>query len=489
VTAPVVLRGVHAPGDDRALDVRLAGGVVAAVAEAGTDRDLVRAGDDVVPATGATVLPGLVDAHVHWSQWAEARRRVDVGAARSPEEAATIMAAAAPAATGLVVGHGFRAALWSRPPHRDLLERAAPGVPIALVSDDLHAVWLSPAALARLGRTHPTGLLREQEAMALQAALSGAPDPAELDRWVADASAAAAARGLTGVVDFEYADTVAAWARRAAAGPLTLRVRTAVWEPWLDATAARGQRGGDVVDGTEGLVRVGPFKILADGSLNTRTAACHHPYPDPADGHGALNLEPGDLRALMARAVDQGLVPAVHAIGDRANAVVLDAFEQLGTSGRIEHAQLVAPRDVPRFARAGVVASVQPRHLVDDRDVAERHWPHVTARAFPYADLVAAGTRLVLGSDAPVAPPDPWAAIAAAVARTGEERPPWHPEQALDVGTALRASCGGRLALRLGEPADVVLLGADPLRADVATLREVPVLATVLAGRFTHRLL
>jgi len=150
----VVLRGVRAPGSE----------LVDAVADAGADRDLLRRGDEEVAATGAVVLPGLVDAHVHWSQWAEARRRVDVGAAHSAEEAATIVAAAAPGATGFVVGHGFRAALWDRPPHQDVRERAGPGVPIALVSDDLHAVWLSPAALARLGRTHPTGPPREQEA-------------------------------------------------------------------------------------------------------------------------------------------------------------------------------------------------------------------------------------------------------------------------------------------------------------------------------------
>lgn len=479
---PLLLRGARAPGSSRPVDVRLAGGRIASLAPSGEGE--VRPGEEVLDARGATLVPGLVDAHVHWSQWAQARRRVDVGGARDPGEVATIMAAAAPGVPGLVVGHGFRAALWSRPPHKEMLERAAPGVPITLVSDDLHAVWLSPAALARLGRDHPTGLLREHDAFALMGELSAGPDPAELDGWVAAASAEAAARGLTGIRDFEYDDTVAAWARRADAGDLHLRVDAAVWEPWLDVTLDRGHRTGRTV---ADLVTVGPFKILADGSLNTRTAACHHAYPDPADGYGALNIEPGDLRDLMARVARAGLQPAVHAIGDRANAVVLDAFAHVAGPGRVEHAQLVADRDVARFARPGLVASVQPAHLVDDRDVAERHWPGVHARAYPYADLVAAGARLELGSDAPVAAPDPWAAIAAAVARTGDERPPWHPEQSLDVATALRASCGGRLEVRPGDPADVALLEADPLHADPGTLRAMPVRATVLAGRVTHR--
>ncbi|MEJ2890250.1 amidohydrolase [Actinomycetospora aeridis] len=478
----LLLRGARSPGSAREIDVRLADGHVASVTPVGEAE--VRHGDEVVDARGTTVLPGLVDAHVHWTQWAQVRRRVDVGAARDPEEVATTMAGAATGGPGMVVGHGFRAALWSRPPHKEMLERAAPGVPIALVSDDLHAVWLSPAALVRLGREHPTGLLREHEAFAVMPALSAGPDVAELDRWVAAASAEAAARGLTAVRDFEYDDTVAAWSRRAADGGLALRVDAAVWEPWLAATLDRGHRTGDAV---ADLVRVGPFKILADGSLNTRTAACHHAYPDPGDGYGALNIDPGDLRDLMVRVARDGLHPAVHAIGDRANAVVLDAFAHVDGPGRVEHAQLVAPEDVARFARPGLVASVQPAHLVDDRDVAERHWPDATARAYPYADLVAAGARLELGSDAPVAAPDPWLAIAAAVARTGDERPPWHPEQSLDVATALRASCGGRLELRLGDPADVVLVEEDPLHADPGTLRAMPVRATVLAGRVTHR--
>ncbi|WP_250637532.1 amidohydrolase family protein [Pseudonocardia sp. HH130630-07] len=189
----------------------------------------------------------------------------------------------------------------------------------------------------------------------------------------------------------------------------------------------------------------------------------------------------------MATAVAHGLHPAVHAIGDRANAVVLDGFGAVAGPGRVEHAQLVSAGDVPRFARPGLVVSVQPQHAPADRDVAERHWGGVTARAFPYADLAAAGARLEFGSDAPVAVPDPWAAIADAVARTDVDRPPWHPEQALDTPTALRAAAAGRDLPGPGEPADLVLVGVDPLTLDPAGMRQMPVLATLRGGEFTHR--
>jgi len=388
---------------------------------------------------------------------------------------------------GVVRAQGYRSALWTEPPHKDLLERALPGVAVAVVSMDLHAVWLSPAALARLGLDHPTGVLREQEGFAAQRALSELEDPAVLDGWVAEASAAAAARGITEVLDFEFADTAADWARRAAAGDPAVRVRAAVWEPWLDAAIDAGRRTGDPLPGPNGLVGTGPLKIIADGSLNTRTAFCHHRYPDPGDAHGLLLVEPEELRALMAKGAAHGLHPAVHAIGDRATTVVLDAFDAVGGPGRVEHAQLVDPADLPRFARPGLVASVQPQHAVADRDVADRHWAPVAAHAFPYAALLAAGARLELGSDAPVSAPDPWAAIADAVTRTDDDRPPWHPQQAIPLPVALRAAAAGRGLPGVGEVADLVVVGADPLRTPATDLRQVPVLGTLRGGGWTHR--
>ncbi len=311
----VVLHDVRLPGRDRPLDVRLAGGEVAAVADAGgAGRALARPGDEVLRWPGAHLLPGFVDGHVHWTQWALRRRRIDVGAARSATEAAELVAAAG-ARGDLVHAQGYRSALWSEQPHKDLLERALPAAAVAVLSADLHAVWLSPAALARLGLDHPTGVLREQAGFDAQLALAALEPVGSVDRWVARAAAAAAARGITEVVDFEFADTAADWTRRAAAGALPLRVRAAVWAPWLDAAVDAGRRTGDVLPGTAGLVRTGPLKIIADGSLNTRTAYCHHPYPDPGDGHGQLLVEPDELRALMARGAAHGLRPAVHAIG------------------------------------------------------------------------------------------------------------------------------------------------------------------------------
>jgi predicted amidohydrolase YtcJ len=161
--------------------------------------------------------------------------------------------------------------------------------------------------------------------------------------------------------------------------------------------------------------------------------------------------------------------------------VALDAFEARGLRGRIEHAQLVADADLPRFGALGVVASMQPGHLLDDRDVAEQHWPGRTARTFPFRSLIDAGATLAFGSDAPVAPLDPWIAIRAAVHRD-PGGVAWHPEQRITAEEALAASTRGRLRPEVGDPADLVLV-EEP----VERMHAGAVAATLLAGRFTHR--
>jgi len=181
----------------------------------------------------------------------------------------------------------------------------------------------------------------------------------------------------------------------------------------------------------------------------------------------------------------------VHAIGDRATSVALDGFAAAGCTGSIEHAQQVRPEDLPRFAELGVVASVQPRHAVDDRDAADQHWAGTTGWAFPYRALVDAVAQVVFGSDAPVAALDPWDGVASAVHRSLDHRDPWHPEHSLDLDVALAAAAGGRRAVRVGDPADLVVVADPPsavlARAGAAGLRATEVLGTLVAGCFTHR--
>lgn len=484
---PLLLRDVSVGLTGRRANVRVEGGRVAAI-------DPVEAppeGVDVIDCRGGTLLPGLVDAHAHMLQWASARRRVSVAGARSAAHAVELLVAAQgpPGDTGLLAGGNYNETFWRVPPHKDLLDRAFPGRPVAVFSNDLHALWLNSKALMLVGREHPTGVLIEDEAMAAAAALPG-PDQAEADRWVLEATDAAAARGVTTIADYEYADTVADWTRRLAIRPPSTRIRCVIARFALDQAIQRGLRTGAEVAGSGGLLTVGHLKVFLDGSLNTRTALCHDPYPGdfPDDEYvGEQLLTEEELAALLERATAAGIAPALHAIGDAANRMALDALAGLDIADRrIEHAQLLASRDVPRFAELGVIAGVQPAHAPDDRDVAERHWPGRTARAFAYADLIKAGTRLEFGSDAPVAPLDPWDGIASAVTRSDDGREPWHPEQSIPLPAALEASAGGRTTVAVGDRADLVVTGRDLRDLPPDELRDMPIVATVLGGRITH---
>jgi predicted amidohydrolase YtcJ len=486
----VVLDRARLPGRDAPATIVVSTGTIVAVRPAGA----VEGGPGPrVDLDGRTVLPGLWDTHVHTEQWAIARRRLDLrGAVTARAAADRVAAAAEPVTAGPLVGVGFRGALWTDQPHKDLLQAAAPDREVALFSHDLHTAWLSPAGLVRIGAAeHPTGVLQERDCYRAMGAFQEF-DRDTVDRWVVEALTAAAARGVTGIIDFEFGDSLPAWRRRAREHRVDTRVTCTVYREHLESAVARGLPTGSVLPDAGGLIEVGPLKLFVDGSLNSRTALCHDPYlglDGTEHGHGLLETDPEDLRAVMGHAADHGFESAVHAIGDRAIEVALDAFEAVGCRGRIEHAQLVAARDVERFARPGLVAGVQPAHLLDDRDVAERLWPQRTDRVFPLADLLAAGARIEFGSDAPVAALDPWTAVATAVTRTSDGREPWHPEQRIGVADALAASSRGRAGVVVGDPADLVVLDHDPYRIDAARLADPGVAGTLCAGRWTHRAL
>ena len=476
----VLLRDARLIDSEAPVDILLRDGRVAAVGT-GLSHD----GPQVV-LEGRWVMPGLWDAHVHLTQWALARRRLDVSGATSAAHAVAMVVAAPPPPAGTaLIGYGFRDGLWSDVPTAALLDAAVGDRPVILVSGDLHCAWASTAGLRFLGvGPHPTGLLRESEFLPLQGALDHVPDDVA-DALVDDATAAAAARGVVGVVDLEIADNLAVWRRRTDARSSRLRVRAGVWEEFLDRVLREDLHTGDAVGGPGSLVEQGPLKVITDGSLNTRTAFCHDPYPGLTGplARGMLAVPASRLAPLMAHGTRHGLRCAIHAIGDAANALVLDAFAATGASGSVEHAQLVSWEDVSRFAALGLVASVQPEHAMDDRDVADRHWAGRTDRAFAFGTLHRAGVRLALGSDAPVAPLDPWVAVDAAVHRSRDGRPAWHPEQSLDRRVALESSVDGRgLRVEAGAPADLVVLDADPL---TAPLRGMPVAGTIVAGEWS----
>jgi predicted amidohydrolase YtcJ len=438
-------------------------------------------------ADGRWLVPGLWDHHVHLAQWTAVGERLDLSGSESPEHVVARVRDHLAEHPGPLVGYGHRLGTWQTEPTVAALDAVAPDAPVVLIAGDAHHAWLNSRALDRLGLPPREGVVAENEwydaytriDLVLEPDLSPAAYRRTLDR--------AAALGVTGVVDLERGQLPADWETREP----PIRIRVATYADGLDTIIDAGLRTGDRLPGSSELVTMGPLKIISDGSLNTRTAWCCDEYAD-GSGVGAPNQTTAELAGLLSRAHDHGLEVATHAIGDLALGEALTAYDVTGATGSIEHAQLVTRDEVRAMARLGLRASMQPAHLLDDRDVTELIWPDRAERCFAFRWMLEAGVTLAFGSDAPVSPLDPWLAIAAAVHRSADERPPWHPEQALTPQEAVAASVDGRGSVHAGMPADLVLLDADPLAehedtADAArALRTMPVALTLVAGETVH---
>ena len=474
------------------VDVRLGSG---RVTELGTG--LRPDGAPVLDAAGRWLMPGLWDQHVHLGQWTVSSARLDLAGARSADEAvALVRRRLAEHPDRPVIGWGHRPTAWPEVPVTSHLDAVGTDQPVVLIAGDAHHGWLNSVALAALGLPGRDEVVTEAEWFAAYGRLADVLGPEGTDAGgYRRTMAAALALGVVGVADFEFSGTVGDWVERWRGGADLLRVRVATYAAGLDDVLARGLTTGDPLSG-DGRLTMGPLKIISDGSLNTRTAWCCEPYAQkavPEAPSGQPNQSPEELRSLLSRGTAGGLEVAVHAIGDRAVAEALDAVADTGARGSIEHAQLTTRDDVRRMAALGVRASVQPAHLLDDRDVTERLWPGRGDRCFPLRWMLDDGVDVVLGSDAPVSPLDPWLAVAAAVHRSGDEREPWHPEQAITAREALAASTDGWGTVAPGHPADLVLLDADPLdgasdAAHAARLRGfgAHVVTTWVAGEVAH---
>ncbi|MEO7587933.1 MAG: amidohydrolase family protein [Arachnia sp.] len=460
------------PVDAELVDVEVRGGRIAAV----TPHASLQSGG--IDADGAVLIPGIWDAHVHFSTHALLAEGLQLpGDAGIDEIAARVGAELAVRPDrGLLVGFGFRSAIWPDEPSAAALD-ALSSDPIALFGGDLHTIWCNTAGLAAVGaQDHPTGLLREEAAFDAMVHLMNTEN-SHVDALVRGAERRAAALGIVGIVDMEMLWGIGSWLRRLEGGPSLLRVDVATYPDDLDRLIGLGMRTGAELGGR---LRVGPLKIISDGSLSSRTAHCLAPYPHPIAGspNGVANYSPQETLDLLERAARHGIHGAVHAIGDLACRDALNAFERSGAVGTIEHAQLIHPDDLPRFARLGVSASVQPAQLLDDEALLDEVWPTSTDRAFPLRALLDAGARLLMGSDAPVSALDPWLAMDMAVHR------PHRPGNGLTPAEALDASIRTRIAV--GQPADLALLSQSPAQLEQGNFATRETLFTFIAGELTH---
>ena len=481
---------------------RVAGGV-------GT-HETALASPDRVDLGGRCVLPGFNDSHVHFPTWALAQHQVRLEGTASLDEALQRVAAATREVRpgSWLRGMGWRAGDLSPPtePTKEALDRVTGDTPTALMARDYHSLWLNSAALAHANgdleadggvvvrdeRGEPTGVLREECAWHFRDTYVR-PTEDEMVDASREGVRIAIARGVTAVHDKDgWLGALGVWQRLRDEGSLHLRVWQSIPAEQVDELADLRIRSGFGDD----LVRIGYLKTFMDGTLGSQTARM-------LDGTGVQITSREQLAEIIRRGAKAGLPVSVHAIGDLANREALDAFEEtraewqpLGLRQRIEHAQVLAGEDLPRFAELGIAASVQFSHAPSDRDLADRFWTDRTRGAYAYRSLQDSGALLANGSDAPIEELDPWAGVCAGILRTIDDRGPWHPEQRLTLDETLEATTVNpawlacdehrRGKLLPGFLADLVVLDRNPYELEPEQLPEVNVVATMLGGRWTH---
>ena len=469
---------------------------------------------------GRTLLPGFIDSHGHVMELGFRQLELDLAGTHSLAEAQARITAygAANADRRWLLGGGWNQEVWGlgRFPTAAELDQVTGDRPTVLARADGHAVWANTAAMRAAGITArtttpaggqvlrgaggvPTGIFVDAAQALVQHAVPE-PQPKDRDVAVLRAQEVLLRNGVTATTDMGA--TVDDWlSYRRTADRGALRMRLVVYGLGVDNAVRIGGTGPTPWLYADRL-RLAGVKLYADGALGSRGAWLNAPYADAPRQTGTSLLTDDQIRNQMVRASMDGYQVAVHAIGDRANAQVLGAIEEIADTyhddrrWRIEHAQVVAPADLPRFGRHGIVASMQPVHQTSDRTMAEaRLGPERLAGAYAWATMLRNGATLAFGTDFPVESPDPFAGWAAAFTRQGADGEPfggWQPQERISREQAWWAYTGAGAyaafaehqfgSLSVGQRADFILVDRDPLLASPTDLRQTQVLETWVGG-------
>ena len=496
------------------------------VLSAGTNEDVMRTTDssfEVIDLMGKLLVPGFTDSHIHLLDYSLSLSRVYLDDVRSEEEALSKLAEKVEVsrAGDWIIGNGWDKNVWDIPkwPTKESLDRVAPNNPVILYNKDLHSVWVNTLALKRAGLLDatlfvdggviernpddatPTGIIKENAVRLVTKAISPLDEEGiliALKRGIETLNE----KGIVGVHDMNGTN-FAEFIKLKQDGDLKVRVLSVIHASKLDEAIDLGFLTGF---GDE-LLKIGPLKLFADGSLGSQTAHVLKAYEDDQNNFGMATMSKEEIHFQVKKAAEAGISSAVHAIGDAANRNILDIYESIKDISekrklrhRIEHAQLLHPDDIKRFAELGITASMQPVHILQDIIAAERYWGNRSRWAYPFRSLLGIKTMLAFGSDAPVATIDPMKGIFSAVARRRLDNSPqtgWYSEERLTVEETIRAYTFNpawlasdekvRGKLISGRLADIAILSQDIFRIPVIEIPHTVVVATMVGGKFVHR--
>ena len=525
ITGGVVWTGLSSGGPQRGA-VAIARGKILAVGDSAELARYVGPRTEVVRADGGLVLPGLADAHTHFTDGGFQLASLDLRDAATPQEFVRRIAAFAQTRKRgeWILGGDWDHTLWRGAPlpRHEWIDSVTPDNPVFVNRLDGHEALANAAAMKAAGVTRgtpapaggeivrdartgePIGIFKDR-ALDLIGRAIPPPSPEQRDSALARALAHAASLGVTATAHMSASwEDLASYRRLERAGRLTLRVAVYLpLESWRTVADTVGRLGpGD------DWVKIGGLKGYMDGSAGSRTAYFFQPYSDSAGYSGLLQHPEADMRQWIGAADSAGLQIAVHAIGDRANAILLAIYDSVARAHgprdrrfRVEHAQHLRPEDIPLFGKLGVIPSMQPYHAIDDgRWLEQRIGPERIKTTYAFRTLLDTGAKLAFGSDWTVAPLDPILGVYAAVTRRtldGKNPGGWVPQQKITVAEALHAYTVGsayatfdeakRGVLARGYDADVVVIDRNLFTLPPDSLDRARVRYTIVGGKVVFR--
>ncbi|HSM72654.1 MAG TPA: amidohydrolase [Anaerolineales bacterium] len=470
------------------------------------------------------ILPGITDAHIHLKNYSLALQKIECETDTKDECLRRVEERVRYAKPGeWILGHGWNQNTWGAWPTAEEMDAIAPNNPVYLTAKSLHAGLVNTAAMKLADITSetpdpqngkiqrdengdPTGVLLET-AMDLASAAIPEPTMAENAAAIEKAQSILWKMGVTGVHDFDRRDSFIALQVLHTQNRLKLRVLKNIPVELLDQAHELGLRAGFGDD----MLRIGNVKVFMDGALGPHTAAMFQPYVGEESNRGILNMDGEELFEHSRKAAQAGLGMTVHAIGDRANHEVLNAYEQLRKyekendlphrRHRIEHVQVLHPDDIFRLGEMNIIASMQPIHAISDMKMADEFWGGRANLSYAWRTQLDNGARLAFGSDAPVDLPNPFLGLHAAVTRRRASGSPsaegWYPEQKISLAEAWEAyTLGPAYAAymedRLGKLApnylaDLIVLEKDPFTCEPDELLSMQSSATMVHGEWVYQ--